>query len=443
MFKIVKGAALAFTLVACGGLFTTTAQASTHPRPATLQTYRQKPTFLVKQAKNTYVWNARHTKRLKNLKSHLKMTLTATKLVTMRVNGKNARYYYVHNQNRHVKGYVKTTVVVAGRYVAGGYYSYPTKGILLSTVRYQPKEDAVGQADVFGTKSKTAMAPYLKTPSLKRMKATLKFYRQHVKSSQLPTSLQHRVTPGVRVTLQDVWTTTNKADIVKAPFVQTYAGSKKNPYWLKRANFTSAADLAATKLQDVQSMGAAAAYTRNFDGFYYDYPSPTASFVTSALGGPIYHIYGAGYGAKKDLSLVDWNHHLRYVATANIFSIPNTKPVLKDGIWYTTQSMTAGTIKNLDPAKSQTYRLIGGYYATQYHYAAGQWQSQLNIFLDPKNVTDNSGNTVTVSVSRGTGTLLNPSDSGDFQPVQEIGIDDATALTYLYQPTAFYTAYLK
>ncbi|MFC6182528.1 hypothetical protein [Lactiplantibacillus daowaiensis] len=400
--------------------------------PQTLKTYKTKPTFLPLNAGNTYLWNASHTAHTGNLKAYQTTTLTATKKVTMTVNGETQTYYAVKNTRKKLAGYVLASQVVAGHYVKGGFYSYPTKGILLSTVRYRTGDDAT-QTSLFGVKTKASLKPYTKHPSLAQMKKTLTFYNQNQKNKNLPTILKWRAASGVRVAMDDVWTTTNSADIVKVPMLEMFVGDKAGHSWADKATYKISADLAALNGKPKKTYGTAMTYTVPFDGLYYNFPSTTATYVMAATNMDLKHLYQTGYGPKHNLALIDLDGHPRYVATKNILSIANTKPQLKHGIWYTTQDPTKTSVKRLKTSRSKYYRVASENGFIQYHYTKGSWQPQYSIIFD------RNDRVVQVKLTKATGTLADMQLSRTSQTIAKTTTNNAKLLAYLYKPVSYYT----
>lgn len=405
---------------------------SAHASATTVTTYRTPQTFLPVHAGNTYVWNASHTRVRANLKHYQKTTLYATKKV--RLTGRGT-YYAVHSANRRVSGYVATGQLIAGRYYAGGYYRYPTKHILLSTDPYRGTQDGPTGQHMYGQFSKTGMRPYTRQPSIAQMKRVLSYYKDLKRADPLPSAIAWKARSGARVVLEDQPTKRGSAaNHIRVPMLERYDGAKHFYDWSTRADYWVAKDLALVKghaLATYDLMGSAR-YTVAFGGFYYDFPDTRAQFVSAALGSSIQAVYGHGYGPKHDLTLVNRDGHPRYVTTANLFSIPADKPVLKHGIWYATQYVAPEQLtQHLDATKSRYYRLFDGAGFTQYHFVAGQWTEQWSVRFDTKGFKQ-----VTI-------TLTPAADKAAARHVATIDRSDAALLRYLYKPVSDYQAFLK
>jgi len=396
--------------------------------PAHAQASKQ--TYLPRYQGNTYVWNARHTRKMANLRHYQKTTLTASK----RTKHAGKVYYYVHSKRNKVKGYVAASRLIAGKYYKGGYYRYPTKHILLSTERYSGKDDDQTGQSMYGQYNLTHLAPYMKQPSVSQMKTVLAFYKNAKKSTaQLPSNIAWKAKTGARVVMEYQWPTTNKADRYRFPMLERYNGSKPYCDWSTRENYWAAKDLAAEKGRAQTSYTYdESQYTVAFGGTAYNLADPRTQVVMSAGSGTIKHIYGGGYGPNHDLSLVDIQTHPRYVATANILHISATHPQLKHGLWLTTQTMTAKQrTSQLNAKQSPYYRQVDGSGFTQYHYTKGKWQRQFSVSI----IVETAGK-VNVTLAQA---QVGNSPWGTAQTITTVGQDPTTLLSYLYKPTSFYT----
>ena len=414
----------------------TTAQA----RVKVQTTYRQKPTFLPLHSGNTYVWNAKHTKHLANLKHRQKTTLTATKRVTLTGHG---TFYLV--RAKHIKGYVAAKQLLAGHYYAGGYYRYPTKQIALTTERYQAKHDELTGQTVYGQMLKSQITPFAKMPKVAALKKVLNFYNHTSKTTpNLPTILGWRAHPGVRVAMEYQWTTSTKTkwQRVQVPMLEMYVGDKSGWGWSTKATYRVAKDLAAVKSRPLVSYPTVATAATTISGLYYDFPSTTANFVVG--GQTIKRVYGHGYGSQHDLSLVDLNGHPRYVATAALKNIPATNPVLKRGIWQATQRMTTKlAATHLDSHKSRYYRALGSSGFTQFHYVAGTWVPQYGVYwrADAKQTT--TPLRATVTVQRSEGTLMSYGAATGNAVTFRTTLSDQNMIGLTQKPVSFYQKLFK
>jgi hypothetical protein len=313
---------IGLTTVAIAGQ-PTTAHAST-AKITTIKTYQVKPTYLARYTKTAYMWNTHYTKAIHNLKNYPHTTLYATKKVTIKSKKHTATYYYVQSANKKVAGYVWHGYLIAGHYVSGGYYSYPSRGILLSSLRYQSQADdsLIEEVYVPGTKDKTALSDFATTPTTKQMVKVLSFYLKNPKNTDLPAFVRSSKTANARIALVNVWPTSNKADVLRIPMFQVMPKQSEMSYFGNRTNFWAMQDLVAlgAKPEKTYPMKATSGSTTTGIGIRtvrYNFPDETANALSNS-GGNLQAVYGDGYGKKHDLSLVALDGWLRYVNTSDL-----------------------------------------------------------------------------------------------------------------------------
>lgn len=431
-----------------GKLLTTPPVYATSEKIESVESYSHKQSMLVSSNRHTYVWNVKHTKVEYDLREHPTINLYATKKVSLSLNSSPAEnYYYVQNYTHKIHGYVLAKLLIAGRYIKGGYYSYPTKGILLSTISYPDDTNKAGAQSAYplnGWKTSSSLRPFARMPSIKQMITVLKFFNNNSKNHNLSIGLRWRSNPGVRI----VFKTINQPHVtVRMPVLQLYAGSKEDPYWDTRANFWEASDLVKSKAIPTTNFGKESYFAVNY-GLEYRFPDTSAQHSLQTYlrdMEQIKRIYSSGLGANHNLSLVDLNGWLRYVVTDDIFYIPANKPVLKDDIWYGTQDPSSPLgekwiikrqrtlLKSLNPTISNIYRRIFNNGFTQFQYQNGKWQQQFEVSLQDSTSPD-------VAVR-----LYTPSSpvSDLEQPYTMIPPTSEATKALLYKPTSYFEKILS
>ncbi|WP_054656197.1 hypothetical protein [Lentilactobacillus kisonensis] len=177
-----------------GKLLTTPPVYATSEKIESVESYSHKQSMLVSSNRHTYVWNVKHTKVEYDLREHPTINLYATKKVSLSLNSSPAEnYYYVQNYTHKIHGYVLAKLLIAGRYIKGGYYSYPTKGILLSTISYPDDTNKAGAQSAYplnGWKTSSSLRPFARMPSIKQMITVLKFFNNNSKNHNLSIGLR-------------------------------------------------------------------------------------------------------------------------------------------------------------------------------------------------------------------------------------------------------------
>lgn len=443
LFKVATGLALTTTGVV---ISQTPAQAAkkVNPKITTVQKYDSKRALLTRTLKTNYLWNAKHTKKLANLKNYSKTTFYASKLVAMRFPHYqySVNYYYVTSSNHKLKGYVWAKSMVQGKSYKGGYFSYPKYNILLSTTRARNSKDLQndGQSAMDGYSTNSSLSAFAKTPSLSSMKKVLSYYRKHDGDKTLPWTLRSGAKRAARIVTEKSWTGSATNNIIKIPVVE-FAYGKSSSYWYNtRTNFAVAKDVMNTNRKHVKTYVAKNSTSDGavyLNGIRFNFNDSDAQYASN-FGSTISKVYSNNVGPNHNLSLVEFYTKVQYVLTSSIMYINPTKPILKNGIWYGSGQAISGNkagravMKALDPNKSKVYRLIGTGGFTQYKYESGKWNYQFSIrFMKvDKSQTKVSDDATEVDVSLWT------------QGNQNKTIDTISATTdvrpYLYKSTEYY-----
>ncbi|GAY73706.1 hypothetical protein [Lentilactobacillus kosonis] len=374
----------------------------TNPKITTVQQYTPKQALVTKSQSNNYLWNASHTKKIANLKNYSKTTFYASRLVSMRFPHYqySVNYYYVTSNNSKLKGYVWAKTMVQGKYIKGGYYSYPKFNVLLTTKRItkQSEFSDSSQYSLGGYSTRTSLQNFTKIPSTSSMIKVINYYRQHDSDKRLPATLQNGAKQGVKIATVQSWTT-NPNGPVRIPVIEFPLG--KSVSWYPRATFAVAQDVMTANLNKVVSYGAnndsfsGAVY---LNGLVFNFDDSSAQFRT-AYSSTIKKVYKNNIGPHHDLSLVQFSGRTKYVLTSSIMYINPLKPVLKDGIWYGSGNAISGTqqgrtiLSKLDPSKSKLYRVIGSGGFTQYQYQSGKWKQQFSINFHQHNADEPASTT--------------------------------------------------
>ncbi|GAF35576.1 hypothetical protein [Lentilactobacillus farraginis] len=420
----------------------------------------KKTSFLSNTNKPVYVWNATLTKKRHNLKNYPRTNLYSTKRVTIKTNHYFGSYYYVHSANNKIKGYVWHNHLIQGTCFKGGFYRYPTLNVLLSNRPYRKGTGNSGMWNASGVYSsatrihgilnKDGLQKFSKVPALKQQKVVLNYLKKS--RPYLPKMIEYGNHNGARITMKKVYYEPFKW--VRIPMIEILNGNATSGNWEEINTFSAVLDL--TTLPN----GAKPIATYNvnktsvipFGGRQFDFADPTPQFATYA-NGPIIHIYGNGFGPKHNLSLVDLNRWLRYVPTRNILKLSNTRPTLKNGIWYVAPTYQDNVsydahskkiLTQIDSSKSQYYRFADASGFTQYHYENGKWHGQYQVKFNSPDF--NKGNQVSMTFAN----MITKSDGNDtwLSPTNEHVIktfpgNDSEVLPYLYKSVSYYDTFLN
>ena len=428
----------------------------------TNQSYK-KTSFLINSNRNAYVWNAKYNQKLHNLKNYPRTNFYSTKRVTIRTNHYFGSYYYIHNANNKIKGYVWHGFLIKGTYYKGGFYRYPTFNVLLSNQPYRRGGmSRIGEWDasgvyassnrIHGTVNQNELKPFATTPALNDQKQALTYLKQNW--SYLPEMLNYGQHNGARIVMRKVYYGTNQW--LKVPMIDILNGPAISGNWEEINPFAAVLDLSKLPngAKPIANYDVSQVTVLPLGSRAFDFPDPSAQ-VTNNNSGPITRIYGNNLGPNHNLSLVDLNRWLHYVPTNDIFKLSNTQPTLKDGIWYFAPSFESGVgsgthlqqmLNQINPTQSPYYRTMTGEGFIQAHYENGHWHEQFELSTNLPAFNKGNGITLTISkmITKSSGSSsYTTADNANAKIVKHFDSNDADVSDYFFKPANYYETFLN
>ena len=355
-----------------------------------------------KKGTTAYMWNAKHTKKLHNLKHYPKTTWYLSKSVKMTQGKKSSIYYRVTSGNKKVTGYVwhgylspgdpfgNRTAPVQNNTPKSGNYSYPSKGIYYSTLPYASTYQGTKVDDY--DPATTEPSKWLQTMTT----ATINANSPKLTTDQVNTIVSYENSHGYkgyqfRIVDLPVLGSNGKTTI---PAVETFTAPVDDPDYDQTLHGEWAEDPipAASILAQAQYGKGTPSSTSTTSitdliGPFYAFPDDKSVFIQQA-DWPLDLTSFAKLATKGDFTLITTgNNRTYYVKTSDLLTLSETQPTKIHGIWFTpadSGSQKADMQAQLIRDGATSYREIQGCGFWDYKLVNGKWVERYSVDISPE-----------------------------------------------------------